>query len=123
VKALLSTFNWLTLATSSRSPQWPLLRLNRLLGITPRKEASSPVSTQERATCQALFVTFWVLVERVNQVWSADITYVPMRHGFMYLVAVLDWFSRFVLAWQRSNTLDGAFCQGTGKGRDVHWLK
>ncbi len=45
-----------------------------------------------------------------NQVWSADITYVPMRRGFMYLVAVLDWFSRFVLAWQLSNTLDGAFC-------------
>jgi putative transposase len=45
-----------------------------------------------------------------NQVWSADITYVPMQHGFMYLVAVLDWFSRYVLAWQLSNTLDGSFC-------------
>ncbi len=45
-----------------------------------------------------------------NYVWSADITYVPMRQGFMYLVAVLDWFSRYVLAWQLSNTLDGYFC-------------
>ena len=47
---------------------------------------------------------------RPNQVWSADITYVPMQHGFMYLVAILDWFSRYVLTWQLSNTLDGRFC-------------
>lgn len=51
-----------------------------------------------------------VKVDRPNFVWSADITYVPMRHGFMYLVAVLDWYSRYVLAWQLSNTLDGYFC-------------
>jgi putative transposase len=49
-------------------------------------------------------------IEQVNQVWSADITYLPLRRGFMYLVAVMDWFSRYVLAWQLSNTLDGAFC-------------
>jgi putative transposase len=49
-------------------------------------------------------------VEQVNQVWSADITYLPLQRGFMYLVAVMDWFSRYVLAWQLSNTLDGAFC-------------
>jgi putative transposase len=47
---------------------------------------------------------------RPNQVWSADITYVPMHQGFMYLVAIMDWFSRYVLAWQLSNTLDGYFC-------------
>jgi len=45
-----------------------------------------------------------------NQVWSTDITYIPMRHGFMYLVAVIDWYSRYVLAWELSNTLDGLFC-------------
>jgi putative transposase len=50
-------------------------------------------------------------ITRPNQVWSADITYVPMPTGFMYLVAILDWFSRFVLAWQLSNTLDGLFCR------------
>ena len=49
-------------------------------------------------------------IERPNQVWAADITYVPLPQGFMYLVAILDWFSRFVLAWQLSNTLDGASC-------------
>jgi putative transposase len=46
-------------------------------------------------------------------VWSSDITYIPMVHGFMYLVAIIDWYSRYVLAWQLSNTLDGAFCLDT----------
>ncbi|MCH8963180.1 MAG: transposase family protein, partial [Bacteroidetes bacterium] len=45
-----------------------------------------------------------------NQGWSTDITYVPMPDGFMYLVAVIDWYSRYVLSWQLSNTLDGHFC-------------
>lgn len=49
-------------------------------------------------------------INRPNQVWATDITYLPMPTGFMYLVAVMDWFSRFVLTWQLSNTLDGAFC-------------
>jgi len=52
-------------------------------------------------------------ITRPNQVWSTDITYIPMQNGFMYLVAVIDWFSRYVLAWQLSNTLDGAFCVDT----------
>jgi putative transposase len=51
-----------------------------------------------------------VTLTQPNQVCSADITYVPMPHGFMYLVAVMDWYSRFVLTWQLSNTLDGLFC-------------
>jgi putative transposase len=46
----------------------------------------------------------------VDEVWSSDITYVPMRHGYMYLVAVIDWYSRYVLSWRLSNTLDGRFC-------------
>ena len=49
-------------------------------------------------------------ITRPDQVWAADITYVPMPQGFMYLVAIMDWFSRFVLTWQLSNTLDGCFC-------------
>jgi putative transposase len=51
-----------------------------------------------------------VEIERVNQVWSCDITYVPMPHGFVYLFAVIDWYSRFILAWELSPTLDTAFC-------------
>jgi putative transposase len=49
-------------------------------------------------------------IERVNQVWSTDITYIPVRGGFLYLVAVLDWFSRFVLSWELSNSLETTFC-------------
>ena len=51
-----------------------------------------------------------VEVTRPDQVWSSDITYVPLRHGFMYLVAVMDWYSRYVLSWRLSNTLTGDFC-------------
>ncbi len=51
-----------------------------------------------------------VRVERPDQVWSTDITYVPMTGGFMYLAAVIDWYSRYVIAWRLSNTLDGSFC-------------
>lgn len=51
-----------------------------------------------------------VTITRPNQVWSTDITYIPMRTGFMYLVAVMDWYSRYVLSWQLSNTLESTFC-------------
>ena len=51
-----------------------------------------------------------VLVVRPNQVWSTDITYIRLAHGFVYLVAVIDWYSRKVLAWRLSNTLDSGFC-------------
>ena len=50
-------------------------------------------------------------IERPGQVWSADITYVPMPSGFMDLVATIDWYSRLVVSWRLSNTLDGSFCQ------------
>jgi putative transposase len=51
-----------------------------------------------------------VRIERRDQVWSTDITYIPLPAGFIYLAAVLDWYSRYVLAWRLSNTLDGKFC-------------
>lgn len=51
-----------------------------------------------------------VEIVRVNQVWGADITYIPLQGGFLYLVAILDWFSRYVLSWELSNTMDAAFC-------------
>lgn len=63
-----------------------------------------------------------VSVTRVDQVWSTDITYVRLRHGFVYLTAVLDWFSRYVLAWELSTTIDGQFCLDaleTALGRSV----
>ena len=61
-------------------------------------------------------------VNRVDQVWAADITYIPMAKGFLYLVAIMDWHSRHVLAWKLSNTMDTSFCvaaleEALGKGR------
>ena len=61
-----------------------------------------------------------VKVERVDQLWSTDITSIPMASGFMDLAAVIDWYSRYVIAWRLSNTLDGSFClemleEGSGK--------
>jgi len=49
-------------------------------------------------------------IERPNHVWCADVTYIPMRRGFLYLVAIMDWTSRKVLAWRLSNTMDAGFC-------------
>ena len=49
-------------------------------------------------------------IARPNQVWAADITYIPMARGFLYLVAIMDWYSRHVVAWNLSNTLDADFC-------------
>jgi len=51
-----------------------------------------------------------VVIDRKDQVWASDITYIPLARGFMYLVAIIDWWSRYVLAWKTSTTLDTAFC-------------
>ena len=84
-------------------------RLMRLMGIQaiyPRRNSSSAGQGHKRYP----YLLRNLPITHVNQVWSADITYVPMLRGFMYLVAVIDWHSRYVLAWQLSNTLDGIFC-------------
>lgn len=49
-------------------------------------------------------------ITRPDQVWASDVTYIPLRHGFLYLAAVMDWYSRHVLSWRLSNTLNAAFC-------------
>ena len=77
-----------------------------LQAVYPRPRTS--IATKQHKTYPYLLRD--LDINRPNQVWAADITYVPLPRGFMYLVAVMDWFSRFVLAWQLSNTLDGAFC-------------
>jgi putative transposase len=52
-----------------------------------------------------------VKIDSVNQVWSTDITYIPVANGFFYLTAIVDWFSRYILSWRLSNSLDGLFCR------------
>jgi putative transposase len=84
-------------------------RLMRLMGIEaiyPRPKLSA--SARQHKVYPYLLRN--VVIERPDQVWSADITYVPLTQGFMYLAATIDWYSRYVIAWRLSNTLDGAFC-------------
>jgi putative transposase len=83
-----------------------LMRRMGLQAITPGPHTSKPAPGHRIYP----YLLRDVQIERVNQVWSTDITYIPMRHGFMYLAAVLEWHSRYVLAWELSNTLEGLFC-------------
>jgi putative transposase len=83
-----------------------LMRLMGLEAIYPKPKTSRPHPAHK--------VYPYLLrntgVERHNQLWTADITYIPMNRGFIYLVAVMDWYSRKILSWRVSNTLDTEFC-------------
>jgi len=83
-----------------------LMRLMGLMAIYPKPNGSK--SHPEHGIYPYLLRD--VTIERANQVWSADITYIRLVAGFLYLVAILDWFSRYVLSWALSNTLDSLFC-------------
>jgi putative transposase len=83
-----------------------LMRLMGLEAIYPKPKLSLPGQGHKVYP----YLLRDVAVDRVDQVWSTDITYVPLSCGFMYLAAVIDWHSRYVIAWRLSNTLDGSFC-------------
>ena len=86
-----------------------LLRLMGLEAIYPKPNLSFNGTDHRRYP----YLLRNVPILRENQVWSADITYIRLRGGFVYLVAILDWFSRYVVAWDLSNTLDAGFCLET----------
>ena len=83
-----------------------LMRTMGLAGIVPKRRQTPPAKPHK--------VFPYLLRNRQitmpNEVWCSDITYIPMANGFMYLVAVMDWYSRCILSWELSNTLDTAFC-------------
>lgn len=84
-------------------------RLWRVMGYEaiypkPRTSTANPAHTKYPYLLKGL------AIERANQVWSTDITFVPMPHGYLYLVAVMDWYSRQVLSWELSNTMSVDFC-------------
>jgi putative transposase len=84
-------------------------RLMRLMGLqaiyqAPRTSAPHPAHRIYPYLLKGL------AIERPNQVWCADITYIPVQRGFLYLVAIMDWATRHVLAWRLSNTMDARFC-------------
>ena len=84
-------------------------RLMRLMGLTaiyrrPRTSVPAKGHTIYPYLLRNMEIT------RPNQVWATDITYIPMSRGFLYLVAIIDWYSRYVISWRLSNTLDADFC-------------
>ena len=84
-------------------------RLMRLMGIKAiyrRPKTSKPAPGHKIYP----YLLGGIKITRPNQVWAADITYIPMAKGFLYLVAIIDWYSRYVLSWRLSNTLDAGFC-------------
>jgi putative transposase len=95
-----------------------LMRTMGLQAIYRRPRTSQPAPEHKLYP----YLLRGVEINRPNQVWCADITYLPMRRGFMYLVVIMDWHSRYVLAWRLSNTLDEQLClnalaEALGKGR------
>jgi putative transposase len=84
-------------------------RLMRLMGLMPiYQQPRTTIPDRQHEIYPYLLRE--LAIERVDQVWCADITYIPLAKGFLYLVAIMDWHSRKVLAWRLSNTMDVAFC-------------
>jgi putative transposase len=86
-----------------------VVRLMRIMGLAalyPKRRTTIPAVGHRIYP----YLLRGLKIDRPNQVWCADVTYLPMAHGFMYLVAVMDWYSRKVLCWRLSNTMDTSFC-------------
>src|SRR5215472_15372941 len=83
-----------------------LMRLAGLVAIYQRPNTSKPAVAHKIYP----YLLGGLAIEQVNQVWCSDVTYIPMAKGFLYLVVIMDWVSRAVLAWRLSNTLDADFC-------------
>lgn len=83
-----------------------LMRLMGLESVVPKPRVSLP----NKANPVYPYLLKGITIDRVNQVWATDITYIPMHRGWVYLTAVMDWLSRYVLTWELSVTLDAGFC-------------
>ena len=83
-----------------------LMRKMDLQAIYPKPKLSKKGAVSSKYP----YLLSGMVIDRPNQVWSTDITYIRLRQGFVYLVAVMDWFSRYVLSWEVSNSLDSHFC-------------
>lgn len=83
-----------------------LMRMMGLEAIYPKPRLSIALAEHKKNP----YLLRDLKIEEPDQVWCADITYIRMVHGFMYLIAIMDWYSRYVLSWELSNTLDTAFC-------------
>jgi putative transposase len=111
---------------SPSSPPWmrdrtqACRRLMRKIGLSPIYQAPR-TSEPHPAHKTYPYLLRKLVIERPNHVWCADVTYIPMRRGFLYLVAVIDWATRKVLAWRLSNTMEADFCVAAlNDAMDVH---
>ena len=86
--------------------------VRRLMQVMGLKAIYRRPRTSDPATGHKIYpyLLSGLAITRPNQVWTADITYIPMARGFLYLVVIMDWYSRYVLAWRLSNTMDADFC-------------
>jgi putative transposase len=87
-------------------------RVRRLMHIMGLKAIYRRPRTSQPATGHKIYpyLLNGLKITRPNQVWAADITYIPLARGFLYLVVIMDWYSRYVLSWRLSNTLESDFC-------------
>jgi len=102
ITAVLANSDW----TVNRKRVQRLMRLMNIAGVAPKRSTSKPSSGHRIFP----YLLRNVEISHPDQVWSTDITYVPLRNGFVYLTAVMDWYSRYVLSWRLSNRLEGSFC-------------
>ncbi len=106
-RRITAQLNW-----DNHKQQWNRKRIQRLMrtmgirGVAPGPDTSKPHPQNKIYP----YLLRGVEIKQVNHVWSTDITYIPMSKGFMYLTAVIDWHSRYVLSWALSNTLETTFC-------------
>lgn len=82
------------------------MQVMHLAATYPKKRTTVPDATHKKYP----YLLRGVKIERPNQVWSTDITYIGMEQGFMYLTAIIDWYSRMILSWRLSNTMETHFC-------------
>jgi putative transposase len=102
----------MTIVLASEGEEVNRKRIQRLMGLMGLEAIHPGPRTTVRDPDHKVYpyLLRGVKIERRDQVWSSDITYIPMYQGFMYLTAVIDWYSRYVLSWSLSNSLDGRFC-------------
>jgi len=103
---LMREWLWLKGHEVNRKRVQRLMRVMGIAGLNPKRSTSKPHPGHKIYP----YLLRGLTVDHANQAWATDITYIPMAHGFVYVVAIIDWYSRMVLAWRLSNTLDTDFC-------------
>lgn len=92
--------------TVNRKRVQRLMRIMGLVALYPKRATSAPAPGHKKYP----YLLTGLVIDHANQVWATDVTFLPMENGWLYLVAIMDWYSRKVLSWRVSNTIDTGFC-------------